>query len=297
MAKEATMNKKLASLLASLGLGGLLAFNGCAAMGGAMQVAGTLTGQQSLSDAGKSVSRVDEVQNFTPEEKYYTGRTVAAQLLVTEKPSDDLKLEAYVGRVGNCMALASGMGDLPHGWHFILLDDPEAGAFACPGGTIFITSGLVKLCQTEDELAGVLAHEISHIALNHPMDAISAANKKAALGSLAEFGLAEATKGRDTSGALAQSFDGVVKEVGQAVTNGYDKDKESQADLNAVTMLVETGYDPRGLKRVLLRLRSGDRAHGDPKSRAAAVEAAAADAEPVPEQLASRTARFKSEVH
>src|SRR5581483_1660979 len=108
--------------------------------------------------------------------KYYTGRTVAADLLTSEKASDDTDLEKYVGRVGQTLAMGSGLGDLPQGWHFILIEDAEPNAFACPGGLIFVSKGLVKLCSSEDELAGALAHEISHIVLDHPIQAISAAN-------------------------------------------------------------------------------------------------------------------------
>ena len=267
-------------------------FGGCAAMGAGLEIAGSLSGQSSLANAGKSVARAGEVESFSPEEKYYTGRTVAAQLLQSEKPSSDLRLEAYVNRVGNCVALGSGLGEMPHGWHFILLDDADPGAYSCPGGLIFVSKGLVALCQSEDELAGVLAHEISHIALDHPMSAISAANKKAALVSLAQFGVSQATQGKDIQG-LAQTFDGVVKEIGQAVSHGYDRDKEAEADKNAVGMLAELGYDPRGLKRVLERLSKGDKSHGDPQERAKAVEQAAYELEPVPGLLAARTERFQ----
>lgn len=283
------MNKHfLLSVL--LGLGALTS---CATVGTGLEIAGGLIGQKTLASAGKSVARVSEVENFGPEEKYYTGRTVAAQLLQGEKVSTDISLEAYVGRVGNCVALASGMAELPHGWHFILLQETEPNAYACPGGLIFVSQGLVKLCQSEDELAGALAHEISHIALDHPITAISAANKKAALMSLAEFGLAEATKGKDLQD-LTQSFDSVVKEVGQAVSHGYDRGKEAEADQAAVGMLVELGYDPRGLKRVLERLKAGDKSHGDPQVRARAVGTAAYALEPVPAVLPERTARFKA---
>ena len=104
-----------------------LIFGGCAAVGAGLQVASMATGNKGLADAGKSVSRAGETEDFTPEQKYYTGRTVAADLLLSEKPSDDAKLEAYVGKVGQTLALGSGMGELPQGWHFILLEDPQDG--------------------------------------------------------------------------------------------------------------------------------------------------------------------------
>jgi predicted Zn-dependent protease len=273
---------------------------GCAAGGALLQVASVATGNKQLADAGKSMSRAGETEEFTPEQKYYTGRTVAADLLTGEKASDDVELEKYVGRVGQTLAMGCGMGELPQGWHFILLDDAEPNAFACPGGIIFVSKGLVKLCSNEDELAGALAHEVSHIALDHPIQAISAANTKAALGSLASFGLSLAAKnsGADAGSlsSLTNAFDGVVKEVGKAVSHGYDRDKEAAADKAAVQLLVETGYDPRGLKRLLEKLTQTDHSHGDPKQRAAAVEAAAYEAEPVPSLLAARTERFKSNI-
>ncbi len=272
-----------------------LVFSGCAAVGQGLKIAGDLSGQKGLSNAGQSMSRAAETKEFNEEEKYYTGRTVAADLLQTEKASDDRALEAYVGNVGQSVAMASGMGTLPQGWHFILLEGAEPNAFACPGGFVFISKGLVKLCQNEDELAGALAHEVAHIALDHPMKAISAANQKAALMSLASWGAEQALKGKDL-GQLTQTFDSVVKEVGKAVSHGYDRGKEGEADKAAVGILVELGYDPRGLKRVLERITAGDHSHGDPKARAAAVEAEAYSMEPTPKLLAARTDRFKNNV-
>ena len=273
----------------------LLLASGCATIGSGLEFAGKLSGNSQLAGAGKSFVRSAETDDFNEDEKYYTGRTVAAQLLQNEKVSDDTELEKYVGRVGNTLALSSGMAGQPHGWHFILLKDTEPNAYACPGGLIFVSTGLVKLAASEDELAGALAHEISHIALNHPMQAITAANKKAAFMQLASGAVAAATKGQELS-ALTSTFDGVVKEVGQAVGHGYDRGKEAEADKNAVGMLIETGYDPRGLKRILGKLKGGDHSHGDPAKRAEAVEAACYEAEPVPEVLAARTDRFKKAI-
>jgi predicted Zn-dependent protease len=190
------------------------------------------------------------------------------------------------------------MGELPEGWHFILIEGDEPNAYACPGGLIFVSKGLVNLCESEDELAGVLAHEIAHIALDHPIKAISAANMKSALGSLAAYGLGAAAQSQGVKGGdlatLSKSFDRGVGEVGKVVASGYDRDKEAEADKAAVQLLAESGFDPRGLKRILEKLKPGSRSHGDPKKRAASVEQAAFALEPVPSTLAGRTERFKS---
>jgi predicted Zn-dependent protease len=281
--------RKILSLLA---LGAIVTLSGCAASGALMEAAGNLSGQKSLANAGKSFKRVAETNEFTEEEKYYTGRTVGANLLAGETPSEKTDLEAYVGQVGQTVALASGMGELPEGWHFMLLKDPQPNAFACPGGLIFVSEGLVNLCESEDELAGVLAHEVAHVAIDHPMKAISASNRTAALGSLAQFAFEKASDNNKGLQAMSSGFSNVVKDVAKGVTHGYDKTKEKEADLAAVKMLIETGYDPRGLKRVLLRLKKGDSSHGDPAQRAKDVEQLAFENEPAPKTLAARTERF-----
>ena len=280
-------------LLPLFAFGALALANGCATSGALMEIAGNASGQKSLAAAGKSFKRVAETEDFSEDEKYYTGRTVGANMLANESPSDNTDLEAYVGRVGQTVALASGKGNLPEGWHFMLLKGDEPNAFACPGGLIFISEGLVKLCENEDDLAGVLAHEISHVAIDHPMQAISSSNRTAALVSLAQFAYDKASDGKEGAKMMADQFNGVVKDVAKGVTHGYDKTKEKEADLSAVKMMIETGYDPRGLKRVLLRLKKTDSSHGDPAQRAKDVEELAFENEPAPKTLEARTERFK----
>ncbi|HTB33980.1 MAG TPA: M48 family metalloprotease [bacterium] len=277
-----------------LGLGacaGLALLSSCAAVGGAMQLAGTMTGDQGLSNTGASFKRAAQVQEFSDEEKMYTGRTVAANLLAQSKLSQNLDLERYVGKVGQTVAQASQKPDLPQGWHFVLLDDHEVGAYSTPGGIVMVEEDLVRLCRDEDELAGVLAHEVSHVALDHPMQAISASNQKAAFESLANWGYAKASQGSDLS-SLQDQFKNVTADVGEAVGHGYDRDKENAADMEAVRICAQLGYDPRGLARVLRRLKSGDKSHGDPAARAAAVDQACAALQNPPQPLPARSARF-----
>jgi predicted Zn-dependent protease len=125
------------------------------------------------------------------------------------------------------------------------------------------------------------------------MQAISASNRTAALGSLAEFAFKKVGEGNQGLQAMRGQFSNVVQDVAKGVTHGYDKGKEKEADLAAVKMLIETGYDPRGLKRLLQRLKKSDSSHGDPQQRAKDVEDLAFANEPAPKTLAVRTARFK----
>jgi len=262
---------------------------GCAALGSVTKKIGQATGQSKLVDAGESMER--SAKEFTESEKYYVGRTVAAQLLTSRKPSNATSMEAYIGRVGQTVAQASGKPQLFKGWHFILIEGEAPEAFACPGGDILITTALVKLCSTEDELAAVLAHESSHVALDHPMAAITASNRKAALVGIVQFGVSQAARNSELSN-LTGVFDGVIKDVGTAVGRGYDKSKEYEADKTAVAILLEVGYDPRSLAAVLRKLPSTGSAHGDPKKRAAELDSLTAKMKGIPETAEARTKRF-----
>lgn len=289
-----TRSIQIVSLAALLG--------GCATAGSLLEIGGKAMAMQggsnagigkSLSSAGGSMKRVAEVDDFSEEEKYYTGRSVAASLLAGQELSADEKLQAYISQVGQTVALASGKEDLAAGWHFVLLKGETPDAFAAPGGIILVTEGLVKSCESEDELAGVLAHEVAHISIDHPTQAISATNKKNAVASLLQAGAQAATKDQKGTQLLAGQFGAVVKDVAKGVTQGYDRKKEKEADAEAVRLLVDLGYDPRGLKRVLERMKKGSKSHGDPAERAKLVEQAAYEAEPVPMLRAARTERFK----
>lgn len=280
------MSRRAVFLLASLLV---VAVAGCATMGKVTKFAGEVTGQEKLVSAGDSMQR--SAREFTEEEKYFVGRTVAAQLLATRKPSNDRGLERYLGQVGQTVAMASGKPQLWKGWHFILLDGDAPEAFTCPGGTVMVSRALVELCRTEDELAAVLAHEAIHAALDHPMTAISAANRKSALVSLAQFGASTAAAGTDLS-SLTDVFDSVISEVGAVVGKGYDRTKEAEADRFAVALLAELGYDPRALAAVLERVDVKSAAHGSPKKRAEEVRALVAKMANVPETDDVRKARF-----
>jgi predicted Zn-dependent protease len=266
----------------------LLGSTGCATL---IKTAGVVSGKQELVAAGETMERAE--RDFTEEEKYYTGRTVAAQLLTEAPPSSRTALEQYLGRVGQTVAAASGKPDMVRGWHFILLKSAVPEAFSCPGGFVLVSEGLVNACRTEDELAAVLAHECAHVALDHPMAAISSANRKSSLLQLARFGIDEAAKKDEKMEKLKGSFENVVSEVAKAVSHGYDRRTEYEADQAAVGILSEAGYAPLSLATLLRRLPDGGAVHGSPRQRAAAVETLAAGYSGIQTE-AERTRRFKA---
>jgi predicted Zn-dependent protease len=134
----------------------------------------------------------------------------------------------YVERVGLEVA-ARAHRKLPYKIHYIQ-DDSFVNAFALPGGHVFIGSGLVKLMDTEDELASVLGHEVEHIDHYH----------------CAERYQLEARLRRFGMGDLAQ-----VAEIPLSVFEaGYTKDQEFEADREGTRLAVMAGYSPLGAVRL-----------------------------------------------
>jgi predicted Zn-dependent protease len=230
---------------------------GCAAVDTVTTVAtevGVATGQisrqqgESIKRSTKAVAR--SLEDFTPEQEYYIGRTVGAVVLDKYRPLTNAKANSYLNVLGQTLAQASDAPELFGGYHFLVLDSDDINAFATPGGHVFITRGLIRCCRTEDALAAVVAHEIAHIQLRHGMKAIEKARMTEALTILAQEGLK--TFGSAQVAQLTQAFGGVISDITNTmINNGYSRSYEYQADATAVTILRRTGYNPAGLTDML----------------------------------------------
>ncbi len=276
------------SILALLAAG----LSGCATLGQVIKVGGQLSGYQELQAMGDNMVKSD--RTFTEEEKYYIGRTVAATLMAEAPWKNNPRLTLYLNEIGNTLALASDQPEMYHGYHFALLDNKNANAYSCPGGFVFLSQGLLNLCRNEDEVAAVFAHELAHVILGHPMEAIQASHQRAAVASLIKFGLRKAGESNADVQQLSGLFDNVVKDVVKAVAQGYSRDKERQADALAVDMLVKAGYAPQALADVLGRMQGHSGYHGDPKLRARAVLAIIRPKGGVTPVDPGRTRRFRA---
>jgi len=235
----------------------LLFFAGCAVMEKVTTVAtevGVQTGTISRSQGDsilKSTAAVSKsLEDFTPEQEYYIGRSVGAIVLVKYKAIPDTKANSYLNLLGQILAQASDMPELFGGYHFLILDSDDINAFATPGGHIFITRGLIRCCRTEDALAAVLAHEIGHVQLRHGMQAIEKARMTEAVTILAQEGAK--SFGSERVIQLTQTFGGVISDITNTMINkGYSRSCEYQADAAAVSILQRTGYNPGALIEML----------------------------------------------
>lgn len=196
--------------------------------------------------------KLDEADatRMSPEQEYYLGRSVSANILVNYRPLNNPAVNRYLNLLGQTLALASDRPETFKGYRFMLLDSDEINGFAAPGGFIFVTRGLVKCCDTEDGLAAVLAHEISHVQYKHGLRSI---RTKRLVPVFAELlgGLAK-DYGGDMLDKLVTAFDGCIDDVvGTLVNSKYSRETEVVADQTAVTIARRAGYDPGKYVEVL----------------------------------------------
>ncbi len=205
-------------------------------------------------DINKTLQQVQKVQKEVraatedvPEPKEIEmGGGIASNLLGAAPLLQNRAVQKYVNDVGRWLALQTERPDLP--WQFGVLDDNDINAFAAPGGYVFITKGLLANMKSEAELAGVLAHEISHVLRRHHLNAIK---KGARTGLMAEFAGAALKE----SGANP-AFNKLVNAGTELYARGLDKDDEFEADRMGVVIAARAGYDPYGLPAVLQTLQS-----------------------------------------
>lgn len=264
----------------------VMVFTSCQTMESVITTAATVAESQKMIDpsqAGAITKHTRDVsrsfEDFTAEQEYYIGRSVAAVVLSRYSPYTDKKADDYVNILGQTLALASDVPETFGGYHFLILNSDEINAFAAPGGLIFITRGLLRCCRTEDAVAAVLAHEIGHIQHKHGLQAIKKARIAQAFTSLALEGAK--TFGRQELAQLTETFEGTISDITTTmINNGYSRSLEYKADKTAVTILKRVGYDPHGLTEMLMvmekRLKSGGldfaRTHPSPASRIAEIK-------------------------
>jgi predicted Zn-dependent protease len=134
-----------------------------------------------------------------------------------------------------------------------ILDSNEINAFATSGGHIFITRGLIAAAGSEESLAGVLAHEVAHIQLQHSIKAIKNSRITNAL-IITGTSAAGAATGYDVNELTDVFRESVGEIVTTLVNNGYSQTQEFEADSTALSLLASAGYNPSGLTDMLKEL-------------------------------------------
>ena len=195
-------------------------------------------------------------QRWSPEDEKRMGAEAASQIekkwkVYEDKPTLD-KLQAMADEIVKLTARPNVK------YQVKLLDMAEANAFSIPGGTVYITKGLLKDAQSDDELAGVLAHEIAH---NTNYDSLDGAEKDKKL----FMGSAAAALAAILVGARSDMIGGVLAAgdyTRRGIMSGYSIDIEYRADKNGMAYLLKTHYNAVGLLTFMERLAAEE--HGRP---------------------------------
>jgi predicted Zn-dependent protease len=196
-----------------------------------------------LKKAAEKAQKVQKVlQPMTVEEEREVGREVAAKIVAFFHLYKDEALTRYVNLVGTTVAAQAERQDITY--HFAVLDSDDINAFSAPGGYIFITRGAVALCEDESELAGVLAHEVGHVAGKHVLKIVE---RDKAL----RAGMEEAQAHMPGSAYLDKMSKGIlVKLIDQGLAPGDEYD----ADQRGTKYAHAAGYPADGLARFLTKL-------------------------------------------
>jgi beta-barrel assembly-enhancing protease len=164
---------------------------------------------------------------------------------------EDPYITAYVNRVGR--RILAVMPEQPFRYHFYVIKEDSYNAFATPAGHIFVYSGLIEAMDSEDELAGILAHEITHVYCRHISQKIELAKKLswAQLAGMAAGILLGAAGGGAAGTAMVLGSAG----AGATAQLAFSRDNEMQADQLGLKFLTEAGYGADGLLTALKRIR------------------------------------------
>ena len=190
---------------------------------------------------GAQTKIVAPKNSYAVQDDVKLGREAAAEVTKELPMLNDQRLEDYVETIGRTLANAIPP-EFQHSefrYTFDMVNQKEINAFALPGGPMFLNRGMIEAAKTEAEVAGVMAHELSHVALRH--------------------GTAQATKGQkfqigsvlgQIAGAIVGGTAGSIISQGTQFGLGtvflkYSREYESQADILGAQILARAGYDPR----------------------------------------------------
>ena len=186
-------------------------------------------------------SPADAVLSKSEEARF--GRAIMADIRSRGGVIEDPLVTEYINEIGRRISAQSNDGT--HSFEFFVIEDERINAFALPGGYIGVHSGLIEATRNEDELAGVLAHEVAHVTQRHIARAIHANQRQGLLTTAMMLGaiILGATGGADAFAA------GMAVAQGSAAQQqiNFTRSNEHEADRIGIGALADAGYDPHGM--------------------------------------------------
>lgn len=182
---------------------------------------------------------------ITPQQEAQIGAQQSADINAQLPIVRDASLNNYINSLGSQI---SRYGQRGIQYRFYIVNSNQVNAFAVPGGYVYVNRGLINLTANASELVGVLGHEISHVELRHSVQQMEQM-QKANIG----FALASVLLGKASAGV--QQAAGTAANVGAtAYFAKFSRTDESEADANAIPLMMSAGYDPSGLTTMFQRL-------------------------------------------
>ena len=188
---------------------------------------------------------------FQPADDVKLGQQAAAQAEQQMQLVRDPELVAYLERVGHGLAAAIPQ-EFQHPefqYSFKVVNAKEINAFALPGGPMYVNSGMITAAKTEDEMAGVMAHELSHVALRHGTAQVTKAQKFNILSEVMGVG------GQVLGGPLGSIAQMGAQGVGVYLLK-FSREYETEADLLGARIMSQAGYDPHALANMFKTIES-----------------------------------------
>lgn len=249
-------------------------------------IVGTVAGCSLINKLSETVGALKEAKvadNYEPSEQYYIGRGVSAVIVdkyppIEAKDQTSERQVTYVNEMAGFIEAASKgvtrsarkLGDhtersydeQEHVYNLVLFKGMQVGllqtddvtAFATPGGFLWLSMGTVKMCENEDELAAVIAHELAHIILDHGMANYRTAYK----GQIFTSTLSETWFSGDGLGA---NFGRLVTTFAEDAFKGYNPEQEFEADNWGTRALAASGYAPEAMVKMLKSVEAYEKAH------------------------------------
>ncbi len=186
--------------------------------------------------------------SFTVGEEKKTGEKIQSTIRQEFNLLDDPDIDQYIDRLGR--EILEVAGPQYFDYHFFVINDKDFNAFAAPSGLVFINSGLIEAMDNEDELVGVMAHEIGHVVRRHIADSIDKGGK-ISMGTAALLLAGIALGGGDLSQAVIA---GAVA-TGASMNLKFSRENEEEADRQAYRWMLQLDRDPNSLLSMLAKMR------------------------------------------
>jgi peptidase M48-like protein len=194
---------------------------------------------------------------YSPEKDIQAGQQYGHVLQQRLPLCNDPKVDDYLTRLGMKLVSKLPTRGVQYPWEFHCVNSKEINAFALPGGYVFINRGAIEVADNEAQLAAVMAHELSHVALRH--GTAQASKAQLAQGAAGIFG---GIFGGSAGGALLTQ--GVALGAGSILLK-YSRSDETQADVLGTQTIYDLGYDPRAMAQFFEKLEAETKGKNPPQ--------------------------------